>query len=62
MPPSDLPSKFEPPGIVLVAEPLLVDEGLMEYIPTLNDPMVHYLHPDNLEKTHEMNIQCDFEE
>ena len=56
--PTGLPSKFEPPGIVQVPEPA-DDFGLTDYLPTLNDPMMHYLHPDDVEKTHEMSIQCD---
>jgi len=54
-----MPSKFEPPAIMELSEPELFDEGVMEGVPHIDDPMWQYLPPDNVEKTHEMSIQCD---
>lgn len=57
LPPS-VPSKFEPPSAMLIDEPFaLADDQIAEEL-SPSEPDIHYLKPSDIEKTHEMSIQC----
>ena len=56
--PPKAPSKFEEDSLIFLDEPL-VDPTQKEGQPTQTEPASHFLTHDQVQRTHEMSVQCD---